>query len=492
MVHRMASRVATLGVSVLVACSAGCSDGSGDPGEATEEGLAALPGDNLPFASAIFRATHNSYSGNVDGEKGPIATQLDRGVRFLEFDIHDNGYESLRDYGIGHDSVGNAVDHAGGNPASNALRDWLVPVASWSKNHPQHAPLLVMLDLKDDLTDNPSFAAGNLTALNAELKSALGSQLLLAKDVPGSLPTIGALRGRILTLLSGHAGTRAEYKRDVGYNPAVALNGRGQVVEVHDSGSGTLWYWTGVYGSDGRVEWRRHGRYDTGKTPAVALNDNGGLVEVHQSQSANTLWYHVGHLGSDGEITWSESRKYDTGVLPTVRFVDAAGTQVREIHRSPSSSQNWDWDGALDTTGNSVAWNDATHGKTSDARYDVTVSTRGSSRVSVWTGADGSTPSNTLRYGTDRVTADRVRYPQWAFVEYQPNDATELREALFYAAPATNASFITSARNAGKVARGWDFDDAGKATNPLANYPATNTPWADWYTKLVTDAGAVE
>ena len=42
-------------------------------------------------------------------------------------------------------------------------------------------------------------------------------------------------------------------------------------VEVHDSGSGTLWYWTGQYGADGRITWLRHGKYDTGKTPAVAV-----------------------------------------------------------------------------------------------------------------------------------------------------------------------------------------------------------------------------
>src|SRR5437763_1583944 len=64
----------------------------GVAGTASAAPVAALPGDGLPFASAVFRATHNSYSGNVDGSKGSIVSQLDRGVRFLEFDIHDNGY----------------------------------------------------------------------------------------------------------------------------------------------------------------------------------------------------------------------------------------------------------------------------------------------------------------------------------------------------------------------------------------------------------------
>ena len=450
----------------------------------------ALPGDGLPFASAVFRATHNSYSGNVDGSKGSIVEQLNRGVRFLEFDIHDNGYATNRDYSIGHDAVGEKVDHAG-NPATNLLRDWLRTVSVWSAAHPTHAPLLVMLDLKDDLTDNTSFAAGNPTALNKELSDAFGSRLLRAQDVAGALGTVGALRGRILTLLSGDAGTRTEYRRDVGYNPVVAINARGQVVEVHDSGGGALWYWTGTYGADGRVAWSRHGRYDSGVTPAVALNDNGQLVEVHKSQNADTLWYHVGQLGADGEITWSPSRQYDNGVLPTISFVDA-GSTVREIHRSQSNNQNWDWHGTLDASAFTVSWNSATHGKTSDPRYDKTVAVRGSARVAVWTGADGAAPAQTLHYSTDRIGTDRIRYAQLAFVEYQSGDSALLREgALFYAATATDTTFITSARQGGHIVRGWDFDSTSDATSPLANYPATNHPYDAWYVNLLNQAGAV-
>ncbi|MFD2348739.1 hypothetical protein ACFSTC_04000 [Nonomuraea ferruginea] len=57
-----------------------------------------------PLPSAIFRATHNSYSGDLDGARGSITRQLDQGVRFIELDIHDNGYATARDYAIGHDA----------------------------------------------------------------------------------------------------------------------------------------------------------------------------------------------------------------------------------------------------------------------------------------------------------------------------------------------------------------------------------------------------
>ncbi|MEU7900505.1 hypothetical protein AB0B45_47695 [Nonomuraea sp. NPDC049152] len=443
-----------------------------------------------PLPSAIFRATHNSYSGNVDGARNSIAYQLDHGIRFIELDIHDNGYATSHDYSIGHDSPGNLVDHTG-NPASNLLRDWLDVINAWSAQHPAAAPIVVALDIKDDLTDNPSYAEGNLAALNQELISVFGPRLFWAKDYPTSPPTVNALRGRVLPLISGDGKTRTSYKRDVGYHPAVAINGRGQVVEVHDSGTGALWYWTGQYGADGRVTWLRHGKYDTGVTPAVALNDNGDLVEVHQSQNATTLWYRVGHLGADGEITWSPSRQYDNGVLPTIRFTDAAGTRLREIHRSQSNSQNWEWDGVLNAGAMTVSWSG--NAKTSDARYDKSTSTSGTSRVHVWTGADGPTPSQTLRMDTDRYTGDRIRYQQTAFNEFQRGNSAELQQgALFYAAPATESSFITEARQAGRLVRGWDFDSVSNATNPLASYPAANHPYSTWYQDLLTQSGAIE
>ncbi|MBP2326840.1 hypothetical protein JOF56_007225 [Kibdelosporangium banguiense] len=442
------------------------------------------------FSSAVFRATHNSYSGNVSGTRGSITYQLSQGVRFLELDIHDNGYATTKDYGVGHDSPGNQVDH-NGNPSSNALSDWLTVIDGWSKNNPSHAPIVVMLDLKDDLTDNPSFAAGNLAAINKEVTDVFGTSLVQAGDFPAGLPSVDALRGRVLTLLSGHASTRAHYRRDLGYSPAVAVNRHGQIVEVHDSGNGTLWYWTGTYNPDGSVTWARHGRYDTGKTPSVALNDDGWIVEVHQSQNNTTLWSHVGRLGADGEITWSPSQEVGVGVTPTVAFTDPAGTTVREVHRSQSNSQNWEWRGAVNTGNSTMTWSG--NAKTSDALYDKATATRGTMRVSVSTGADNGSPAETLRYSTDQGASGRIRYPQTAFVEYQAGDSAELQQgALFYAATASNKSFITSARNNGRIVRGWDFDSAGQATTPLANYPATNQPWASWYSTLLTQAGAVQ
>jgi hypothetical protein len=251
-----------------------------------------------------------------------------------------------------------------------------------------------------------------------------------------------------------------------------------------------LSYWTGTYGSDGRITWLRNGNYDTGVNASVTLADDGYLVEVHQSESHDTLWYHVGRLGADGEITWSPSRQFDTGIVPTVRF-DPGGTTLREIHRSENEAQNWDWRGRLDRATWTVAF--GSHGKTADGRFIPSSSRSGTRMVTVLSGPVGAFASPTLRYVTDRGVADLVRYPQRLFVEHQEGEnGTDLNDAWFYAAPATSKTFIMSSRQAGRFVRGWDFDDSTLATTPLANFPATNEPNADWYTQLLAARGAVQ
>ncbi|WP_305788714.1 hypothetical protein [Symbioplanes lichenis] len=429
----------------------------------------AATGDDLPFAAAVFKATHNSYSG---GARGSITQQLDSGVRFVELDVWSGEHATIGDFRVGHGSPGDQVDHSGGNPAGNNLRDWLSTVSSWSAAHPGAAPITVLVDMKDDLTARASYREGNLGALNEEIRDVFGSRL-----ATGSLGTVGSLRGRVVTVLSGNATGRSGYRRDSGSNPAVAINANGQVVEVHDTGSGVLWYWTGRYGADGRVTWQRHGRYDTGKTPAVALNNDGTVVEVHQAPSGTNLWSRVGRLDEAGEITWSASAKYDTGTLPTIAFTDLAGTAVREIHKSQSASQNWDWRGTAGAS--TITW--GAHATTSDSRYPTGTASAAGRTVTVTGG--------TLSVATDRAPATPIRLPQLAFVEYQAGDSATLKDgAVFWAATATNKAFMVQGRQAGVSVRGWDFDAAAQATDPLANFPATNTPNATWYQALLKDA----
>jgi hypothetical protein len=88
-------------------------------------------------------------------------------------------------------------------------------INTWSQQHPTAAPLVVMCDLKDDLTDNPSFAAGNLTALNQELLSVFGPRLLADKAYPASPLVAPRAKGESTVELSRgpHAVTLEDWAR---------------------------------------------------------------------------------------------------------------------------------------------------------------------------------------------------------------------------------------------------------------------------------------
>lgn len=106
----------------------------------------------MRYDEARFRATHNSYSGNIHGRRGSIVQQLDAGVRCLELDFHDAGYPRVGDYRLGHGlGPGSDVSHAGGNPAKGVLglRQWLALLTRWSalEKNADHAPITLILDM---------------------------------------------------------------------------------------------------------------------------------------------------------------------------------------------------------------------------------------------------------------------------------------------------------------------------------------------------------
>ena len=83
--------------------TAGGGESSG--GESGDD-TATSPDESPPYNEAIFRSTHNSYSGH---ERGSIVAQLDAGIRQVEFDFHDNDYAS-EGFRLGHSSVGSEVE----------------------------------------------------------------------------------------------------------------------------------------------------------------------------------------------------------------------------------------------------------------------------------------------------------------------------------------------------------------------------------------------
>lgn len=459
---------------------AGEGDAGGDP--TTDAGARDAGAGGPSYAEVVFRSTHNSYSG---GPRGSLVEQLDDGVRFLELDVHDDSFSSTGDYRVGHGAPGDQVMTGGGNPSTARLGAWLRVIADWSASHPTAAPLTLGLDLKDDLTDNRSFAEGNLAHLNYAVRSAFGDRLFTPSALGSAAwPPVDALRGRVLVVLSGHARSRLRYVQDVGQRPAVAVNAGGQVVEVHDSGSGTLWYWTGRRETDDRITWVRHGRYDTGQDPAVALTDDGWIVEVHQSESRAALFYHVGRLTPQLDIEWGPSSMYDDGVAPTVRFDSGDPRAPREIHLSGSTGLAWEWRGRLDTAARAVSWSG--NARTSAPPFDETAE-RG---ITVLTRAGGDAPSDTLRYDSASRSGARIRYEPLMFVEYQPGNDADLERRFFAASNGSN-TFARRWLDAGEAVRLWGFDEGASTGSVIPTFPATDEPFAPWYDAMCARVGCV-
>lgn len=112
------------------------------------------------------------------------------------------------------------------------------------------------------------------------------------------------------------------YKFGGGHQGAIALNDKGQAIEMHTSdGSLNLWYRTGWLGGPRGLEWGQPQSYGGGHQASVALNGNGVVAEMHVSQSSLGLWYRAGTFG-DGTVKWTGSATHlGAGHQPSISFM---------------------------------------------------------------------------------------------------------------------------------------------------------------------------
>jgi len=432
-----------------------------------------------------FRASHNSYSG---GERGPLRKQLDAGVRCVEIDFHDNGFQAFKDYRIGHLKAGAEVARGAPNPDDAFLGSWLGVIASWSDANPGHEPVTVVLDAKDDLTDNTD---GDIEDLNRLLDSLFGSRLFTRDefDRHGAWLDVDAMRGRILCVLSGNGATRGAYRWAFGTVPALGANANGDVVLAYRSTSGDLNCWTGhVAEGASAVSWLRKGTLAMSdidlSEPAIAINDEGWVVAVFRfgprpGSHGLLLESRLGRLQDDGRISWFKTQILAAGTTPSVRL---KGDDIELIHATEDGAGRQLVTGTIDHTGRKIRWQKPK--KTVRALFQgdrVEGATRQLHVSSDQLGAIGC--------AIDGGVLMPVRFRQVAFVERQNSEDPRIfRDALFFAAGAANRAELAKARSSGLVARAWGFtehDRPGSPGQPLENFPATDTPHEAWYLTYV-------
>jgi hypothetical protein len=428
------------------------------------------------------RASHNSYSG---GDRGSLIDQLNANVRCIEFDFHDNDFETIKDYRVGHLKPGAEVDHRPPNPPDDKLDSWLAVVNAWSIANPGHEPITIVLDAKDDLTDND---VADLEELNRRLEAMFGSRLFTREDFErhSSWPDVDDMRDKVLCVLSGNGGSRAAYRWSMGTTPAVGANKNGDVVMAYRSSTGEINCWAGrATEGEGAVAWLRKNTLAVSDIdlaePAIKINDDGWVVAVYRfgprpEMHGLMLASKTGHL-KDGRINWGKTHVLGDGMSPSLKI---DGDDVELIYRNVDGTGRRLVTGVIDRTKRNINWKKPKDTQRASFPRDVADWTTHTIRVE-------SDALGAIGCAIDGGAALPVRFRQILFVERQTGEDPKIfRDAPFFGAGAAHRDDLREARSAGLVCRGWGFGELNKpaTTTDLENFPATDTPLIGWYQTL--------
>jgi hypothetical protein len=199
--------------------------------------------DELRMNQVQVLATHNSYhiqqdqpipaSPTTQYTHPPLDQQLDLGVRGFELDVVNSPDGT---FPVVHTPV---VDNTSN---CTPLAQCLDVVRQWSRAHPGHVPINILVEPKDEieLVIDPTlrpFDAAGLDQLDALVRASLGRQLITPDNVRGKSktlrdavtkkgwPTLGKTRGKIMVILS-----RAGVIRDTFLQGHPSLEGRAMFV----------------------------------------------------------------------------------------------------------------------------------------------------------------------------------------------------------------------------------------------------------------------
>ncbi|MCR5879111.1 phosphatidylinositol-specific phospholipase C1-like protein [Phenylobacterium sp. J367] len=187
-----------------------------------------------PKEMALLRAANPRTADTLDYSHRPLAAQLDDGARQLEIDLlldpetgryADPVFHRLAKDGDPYDFTalrkpGLKVLHAQDvdyRAVCNLFADCLGEIRAWSQAHPDHVPLLILLNLKEGPTGVPGgvvapvFDAAAMDRIDAEIRAAFPETALITPDsvrgrhptlkaavAAGAWPTLGAARGKVM------------------------------------------------------------------------------------------------------------------------------------------------------------------------------------------------------------------------------------------------------------------------------------------------------
>lgn len=211
-----------------------------------------------PALFAFFKSRDSVSADKIDYEHIGLSDQLAMGLRNLEIDVYADGKGGKYAHPKGLDWVKNQApfDPQGvmKEPGfkifhivdldfrSHALTltDCLQQLRTWSEAHPNHEPVFITLECKDQASENPEltvpekFTAAVMDELDAALLQHLGRERIITPDsvrgsyssleeavLRGSWPLVSKARGKFLFLLDDK-----ETKRDLYRSGHPSLRGR--------------------------------------------------------------------------------------------------------------------------------------------------------------------------------------------------------------------------------------------------------------------------
>ncbi|MFX1386322.1 MAG: hypothetical protein ACFE9M_03820 [Promethearchaeota archaeon] len=162
---------------------------------------------DIPYHKAFFKTSHNSYEHS-------IRAQLNKGVRGLEYDLHDDKIQEIGDFEVYH--LQNHIDvlfSEDGNPDNLLFSNWLKLLNNWSnEQNKEHAPITLFVELKDGIIDsnNEPEELYGIKKMNKIIMNSFDAKTLYTfkdfRENNYTWPTVKELKGCILIVLVSYWG----------------------------------------------------------------------------------------------------------------------------------------------------------------------------------------------------------------------------------------------------------------------------------------------